>query len=93
MLQYNSIPNCPNDLKLTGCTRGGVRIIPTKFEVIPKKFNFLWNIGILGNFSFRPVISTFMVLKCLKFIRKTVIVQNHYGIGMIRLYTAHKVMI
>ena len=34
-----------------------------------------------------------MVLKCMKFIGKTVFVQNHYGIGMISLYIAHKVMI
>ena len=33
-------PNGPNELKLTGCIGGGVRIIPTKFELILKKFNF-----------------------------------------------------
>ena len=30
----------PNDLKLAGCTKGGVANIPTKFEVILKKLTF-----------------------------------------------------
>ena len=38
------------------------------------------------------MIYTFMVLKCMTFTRKTVIV-NCYGIGMIKLYSAYKVMV
>ena len=34
-----------------------------------------------------------MVLKCMKFTRKTVLLTNCYGIGMIKLYSAYKVAI
>ena len=37
VVHYNSFPNCPNELKLTDCSKGSVRIIPTKFEAIPRK--------------------------------------------------------
>ena len=48
--------------------------IPTKFEGILKKLKFQWNLGLLGNFRFLLMIYTFMVLKCMKFTRKTVVV-------------------
>ena len=34
-----------------------------------------------------------MVLKCMKFTRKTVFVQDPYDIEMIRLYTTHTISI
>ena len=40
-LWYNSLPTCPNELKLIGCTWGDVGVVPTHFEIILKKSNFL----------------------------------------------------
>ena len=76
MLWYNSFNIGPNEMKLAVCTLGGVINIPTKFEAILKKLNFWWILGILSNFSFKTVISTFMALECLKFIRKTASVKT-----------------
>ena len=48
--------------------------IPTKFEGILKKLKLLEILGVLNSFDLRTVIYTLMVLKCMKFTRKTSLV-------------------
>ena len=61
-------------MKLTGYLRDVNVNIPSKFEGILKKLIFCEVLDILNNFDFRTVIYTFMVLKCMKFTRKTSLV-------------------
>ena len=63
--------------------------ILTKFEGILKKLFFCDILGILNSFDLRTVINMFMVLKCMKFTRKTSLVQNYNGLAMIKLYSTY----
>ena len=46
-------------------------------------------LGILNNFDLRPVIYTSMVLKCMKFTRRTSLICNYNGTEMIKLYSTY----
>ena len=63
--------------------------IPTKFEGILKKLKFLWNLGPFSNFDLRTIIYTFMVLKCMTFTRKQVLVGKLNGLAMVKIYSAY----
>ena len=76
-------------MKLTGYIRGVMLNIPTKFEGILKDLNFYEILGILSNFDLRSVIYTFMVLKCMKFTRKTSLVCKYNGLAMNEIYSAY----
>ena len=81
--------NDGNELQLTGYIRSVMLNIPTKFEVILKELNFCEILGILSSFDLRTINYTFMVLKCMKFTRKTISVQNCNGLGLIKIYSAY----
>ena len=76
-------------MKLTGYIRDVLLNIPTKFEGILRKLNFCEILGILNNFDLRTVIYTFMVLKCMKFTRKTSLIHNCNGLAMIKIYSTY----
>ena len=63
--------------------------ILTKFEVNLKKLNFCEILGILSSFNLRTINYTFMVLKCMKFTRKIISVQNCNGLEIIKIYSAY----
>ena len=76
-------------MKLTGYIKGVMLNIPTKFEGIQKKLNFCEILGILKKFDLSTVVLPFMVLKCMKFTRKTSLVHNENGLAMVEIYSTY----
>ena len=76
-------------MKLTGYIKDVLLNFPIKFEGILMQLNFCEILGILNNFDLRTVIYTFMVLKCMKFTRKKVLVCKLNGLAMVKTYSAY----